>query len=152
MRQRSGGRSADANEIVNDVMKVLHYGDESVSVAIEEVNPEEWADTVYKHQGSLGPPSAPPVIPWNKRTSGAFVFCAPAADSAGCPIGCPRLFARRKTMVVSKAPDGSYYVCYDDEDGRKQEGSARSRQRTTTLVSTGRSSPRKGLNYRRMHK
>ena len=37
-----------AEEIVKDVMAVLHYGDESVSVAIEEVKASEWAEKVYK--------------------------------------------------------------------------------------------------------
>ena len=34
--------------IVKDVMNVLNYGEESVSVAIEEVKPEDWAEEVYK--------------------------------------------------------------------------------------------------------
>ena len=34
--------------IVRDVMDVLDYGEESVSVAIEEVAREEWADRVYR--------------------------------------------------------------------------------------------------------
>lgn len=37
-----------ADEIAKDVMAVLQYGDESVSVAIEEVDPEDWAEEVYK--------------------------------------------------------------------------------------------------------
>jgi 4-oxalocrotonate tautomerase len=37
-----------AERIANDVMDVLDYGDESVSVAIEEVNPEDWAEKVFK--------------------------------------------------------------------------------------------------------
>jgi 4-oxalocrotonate tautomerase len=37
-----------ADEIVKDVMKVLNYGEESVSVAMEEVKPEDWAEKVYK--------------------------------------------------------------------------------------------------------
>jgi 4-oxalocrotonate tautomerase len=37
-----------AEEIVKDVMNVLDYGEESVSVAIEEVKPEDWAEKVYK--------------------------------------------------------------------------------------------------------
>ena len=37
-----------AEEILTDVMNVLHYGEESVSVAIEEVKPEDWAEKVYK--------------------------------------------------------------------------------------------------------
>ncbi len=34
--------------IVKDVMSVLDYGEESVSVAIEEVKPQDWAEKVYK--------------------------------------------------------------------------------------------------------
>ena len=34
--------------IVKDAMSVLHYGEESVSVAIEEVNPGDWAEKVYQ--------------------------------------------------------------------------------------------------------
>ena len=37
-----------AEEIVKDVTKVLNYGEESVSVAIEEVAPEDWAEKVYQ--------------------------------------------------------------------------------------------------------
>jgi len=37
-----------AEEILKDVMNVLHYGEESVSVAMEEVKPEDWAEKVYK--------------------------------------------------------------------------------------------------------
>jgi 4-oxalocrotonate tautomerase len=37
-----------AEEIAKDVMSVLQYGEESVSVAIEEVKPEDWAEKVYK--------------------------------------------------------------------------------------------------------
>ena len=39
-------RLADA--ITRDVTTVLHYGDESVSVAFEEVTPAEWAEKVYR--------------------------------------------------------------------------------------------------------
>ena len=35
-------------EIVRDVMTVLHYGKESVSLAIEEVKQEDWKEKVYK--------------------------------------------------------------------------------------------------------
>jgi 4-oxalocrotonate tautomerase len=41
-------KSRLAEEIVKDVMNVPDYGEESVSVAIEEVKPEEWSETVYK--------------------------------------------------------------------------------------------------------
>jgi 4-oxalocrotonate tautomerase len=34
--------------IVKDVMNVLNYGKESVSVAIEEVTSRDWAEKVYK--------------------------------------------------------------------------------------------------------
>jgi 4-oxalocrotonate tautomerase len=37
-----------AEEIAKDVMDVLDYGEESVSVAIEEVEPRDWAEKVYK--------------------------------------------------------------------------------------------------------
>lgn len=37
-----------AERIAQDVMEVLHYGEESVSVALEEVTAEDWAEQVYK--------------------------------------------------------------------------------------------------------
>ena len=37
-----------AARIAEDVMSVLRYGAESVSVAMEEVAPEDWADQVYR--------------------------------------------------------------------------------------------------------
>jgi len=37
-----------ADRISKDVVDVLHYGEESVSVAFEEVKPEDWAEKVYK--------------------------------------------------------------------------------------------------------
>jgi 4-oxalocrotonate tautomerase len=37
-----------ADQIANDVMDVLDYGEESVSVAFEEVQPQDWAEQVYK--------------------------------------------------------------------------------------------------------
>jgi 4-oxalocrotonate tautomerase len=37
-----------ADQIAFDVMSTLNYGEESVSVAIEEVKPREWAEKVYK--------------------------------------------------------------------------------------------------------
>jgi 4-oxalocrotonate tautomerase len=37
-----------AEKITKDVMDVLGYGAESVSVAMEEVEPRDWADKVYK--------------------------------------------------------------------------------------------------------
>ena len=37
-----------AEAIVEDVMNVLNYGEESVSVAIEEVPAQEWAEKVYE--------------------------------------------------------------------------------------------------------
>lgn len=39
-------RLADA--ITKDVMELLHYGEESISVAIEEVKPQDWADDVFR--------------------------------------------------------------------------------------------------------
>ena len=37
-----------ADKITEDVMAVLHYGSESVSVAMEEVSADEWAEKVYR--------------------------------------------------------------------------------------------------------
>lgn len=37
-----------AESITKNVMDILHYGEESVSVAIEEVKPRDWAEHVYK--------------------------------------------------------------------------------------------------------
>ncbi len=37
-----------AERIVQDVMDVLGYGEESVSVAMEEVEARDWAEEVYK--------------------------------------------------------------------------------------------------------
>jgi 4-oxalocrotonate tautomerase len=37
-----------AEAIAKDVMDVLGYGEESVSVAMEEVEPQDWAEKVYR--------------------------------------------------------------------------------------------------------
>ena len=37
-----------AEAITKDVTSVLHYGDESVSVAFEEVDAADWAEKVYR--------------------------------------------------------------------------------------------------------
>lgn len=37
-----------AEEITRDVMSVLDYGEESVSVAFEEIKPQDWMEKVYK--------------------------------------------------------------------------------------------------------
>jgi 4-oxalocrotonate tautomerase len=37
-----------ADKIAKDVMDILDYGEESVSVAIEEVKAQDWAEQVYK--------------------------------------------------------------------------------------------------------
>ena len=37
-----------SEEITRAVMIVLNYGEESVSVAMEEVEPDQWMDKVYK--------------------------------------------------------------------------------------------------------
>lgn len=37
-----------AEEIVKDVVDIMNCGKDSVSVAIEEVKPEDWAEKVYK--------------------------------------------------------------------------------------------------------
>ena len=37
-----------AEAITRDVMDILNYGEESVSVAVEEVKANEWAEKVYR--------------------------------------------------------------------------------------------------------
>jgi 4-oxalocrotonate tautomerase len=37
-----------AEAITKDVMEILHYGEESVSVAMEKVNSQDWVEKVYK--------------------------------------------------------------------------------------------------------
>ena len=37
-----------ADKITKAVMEMLDYGEESVSVAFEEVDPQDWAEEVYK--------------------------------------------------------------------------------------------------------
>ncbi|MEJ2007634.1 MAG: 4-oxalocrotonate tautomerase family protein [Acidobacteriota bacterium] len=37
-----------AEAITREVMDILHYGDESVSVAVEEVKSEDWLERVCK--------------------------------------------------------------------------------------------------------
>jgi 4-oxalocrotonate tautomerase len=37
-----------ADEIVRDVVDIAKCAEKSVSVAIEEVNPDDWTDKVYK--------------------------------------------------------------------------------------------------------
>lgn len=37
-----------ADRIADDVMDVLGYGEDSVSVAFEEISSDEWAEKVYK--------------------------------------------------------------------------------------------------------
>jgi 4-oxalocrotonate tautomerase len=41
-------KQALADRIVAGVMDVLGYGEESVSVAFEEIDPGDWADRVYR--------------------------------------------------------------------------------------------------------
>ena len=37
-----------AEAITRDITTVLHYGDDSVSVALEEVSAAEWGEKVYR--------------------------------------------------------------------------------------------------------
>jgi 4-oxalocrotonate tautomerase len=37
-----------AEEITKAVMTTLNYGEESVSVAMEEIEPKDWTEKVYK--------------------------------------------------------------------------------------------------------
>lgn len=36
------------DKIVKDVMDILHYGEEAVSLTIEEIEPQDWTKKVYK--------------------------------------------------------------------------------------------------------
>jgi 4-oxalocrotonate tautomerase len=46
---KSGKQKARlAEEITKAVMTTLSYGEESVSVAIEEIDPKDWTEKVYK--------------------------------------------------------------------------------------------------------
>lgn len=37
-----------AEKITQDVMNTLGYGEEAVSVALEEIEPQDWAEKVYR--------------------------------------------------------------------------------------------------------
>ena len=37
-----------AEAITKDVMKIFEYGEESVSVAMEEIQPQDWKEKVYQ--------------------------------------------------------------------------------------------------------
>jgi 4-oxalocrotonate tautomerase len=37
-----------ASALTADVVRVLNYGEDAVSVAIEEIDPREWAEKVYQ--------------------------------------------------------------------------------------------------------
>ncbi|PQO40616.1 4-oxalocrotonate tautomerase [Bremerella cremea] len=37
-----------SRRITDEVMNILHYGDESVSVAFEEIDASKWRDEVYR--------------------------------------------------------------------------------------------------------
>ncbi len=39
-----------ADAITKDVMEILNYGEESISVAMEEVKPQDWAEQVYRRE------------------------------------------------------------------------------------------------------
>ena len=41
-------KQALAQAVTEAVMSALNYGEESVSVGIEEVEPKDWAENVYK--------------------------------------------------------------------------------------------------------
>ena len=44
-----------AEEITKAVMTTLNYGEESVSVAMEEIEPKDWTEKVYKPDIENGP-------------------------------------------------------------------------------------------------
>jgi len=76
-----------AKEIVKDVMSVLNYGEEAVSVAIEEVPPQDWTEKVYKadivkHWDKLY--QKPGYNPVEERAAGE-AFAAPCRKSQPGP-------------------------------------------------------------------
>jgi 4-oxalocrotonate tautomerase len=48
-------KSRLAEAIAKDVMRVLNYGEESGSVAVEEVSSQDWAEQVYKPETENSP-------------------------------------------------------------------------------------------------
>jgi 4-oxalocrotonate tautomerase len=55
-----------AERITKDVMDVLKYGEESVSVSLEEVKPQDWAEEVYKPDILKNPYKKPGYNPLEK--------------------------------------------------------------------------------------
>jgi 4-oxalocrotonate tautomerase len=43
-----GQKTRLAEAITKSVMEILHYGEESVSVAMEEIKPKDWVTKVYR--------------------------------------------------------------------------------------------------------
>jgi 4-oxalocrotonate tautomerase len=43
-----GQKTRLAERLAEDVMTVLNYGEESVSVSFEEIAPQDWAEKVYR--------------------------------------------------------------------------------------------------------
>jgi 4-oxalocrotonate tautomerase len=43
-------KSRLAEVITKDVMEILNYGEESVSVAMDEISPQDWAKKVYQSE------------------------------------------------------------------------------------------------------
>lgn len=37
-----------ADAITNDIVKIMHYREESISIAMEEIRPQDWAEQVYR--------------------------------------------------------------------------------------------------------
>lgn len=49
-----------AGAITKDVMEILNYSEKSISVAMQEVKPEDWAAGVYRQTG--GPEQPRPTL------------------------------------------------------------------------------------------
>ena len=47
-RKSEGQKNRLAEAITKNVMDILNYGEESVSVAMEEIKPEDWVAKVYR--------------------------------------------------------------------------------------------------------
>ena len=60
-----------AEAVTKDVMSVLHYGDESVSVAFEEIRAQDWLTQIRKYRVLERFRSMPPFFGGTAASTGA---------------------------------------------------------------------------------
>lgn len=75
--------------ITKDVMEILRYGEESISVAMQEVKPQDWAEEVRKYtdQRSGAMSSNSTRSPDTTRTISRNENCRPARVAASVRVG-----------------------------------------------------------------